>query len=118
MITGMTGRRVARAVSAALLAFGLAGSVTLAGCSGQGATANCDGTQSCTVTFERRSDHAKIDILGLTISLESVNENSVTLNVGGKQITVDKGTSTTIGNLTVTVDKVTETEVTIKATRT
>ncbi|MBB5871358.1 hypothetical protein F4553_004737 [Allocatelliglobosispora scoriae] len=113
----MIGHRLARTFSALMLALGLAGSVVLAGCSGEGATATCDGTTSCTVTFERKADPTTINILGLTISLQSATENSITLKVGDQEITLDKGASTSIAGLTVSVDEITDTQVIVKATR-
>ena len=100
-----------------LLALGLAGSVTIAGCSGDGANASCDGTTSCTITFERRADPATIDILGIKISLQSATENSIKLKVGDEEVTLDQGASTTVAGLTVAVDEITDDQVIIKATR-
>lgn len=100
-----------------LLTLGIAGTATLTGCSGQGATATCDGTTSCTITFERKPEPTKIDILGVSISLERATDTSVTLKVGDQEVTLDKGASKTVGGLTVAVQEVTDSQVIVKVSR-
>jgi len=119
MIPDMTvlTRRSSRIAAAALLALGVAGSAALAGCSGEGATASCSSTSECTVTFDRKADTAKVNILGIDISLVSADDTSVTLSVGSQQVTVQKDASASVGNLTVNVTSITADEIVVKVTR-
>jgi hypothetical protein len=110
-------RRSSRIAAAALLVLGLAGSATLAGCSGEGATTSCASTTECTVTFDRKADTAKVNILGVEISLVSADDSSVTLKVGGQQVTVQRDASASIGGLTVNVTSITADEIVLKITR-
>ena len=110
-------RRSSRIAAAALLTLGLAGSATLAGCSGEGATTSCSSTTECTVTFDRKADTAKVNILGIDVSLVSADDTSVTLSVGGQQVTVQRDASATIGGLTLNVTSITADEIVVKVTR-
>lgn len=116
MIAKVKPRGISRVVAAAVLAFGL-GLGTLTACSGEGATATCNGTSSCTVTFDRKANTAKIEILGQTVQLVSATDSAVTLAVNGKNVTVDKGDGVTIGSLKVAVDQITPDQIVVKATR-
>lgn len=103
-------------MATAVLAIGL-GLGTLTACSGEGASATCDGTSSCTITFDRKADAAKIEILGQTMQLVSATDSSVTLSVNDKDVTVNKGQGVSVGNLSVSVDEITADEIVVKATR-
>jgi hypothetical protein len=103
-------------VATAVLALGL-GLGTLTACSSQGAKASCEGTTSCTVTFDRSADHAQIKILGVTVQLENVGDQAVTLSVGGRKVTVSKGQGVNAGNIHITLDQVTADQIVVKATR-
>lgn len=116
MIAKVKARGISRVAATAVLMLGL-GLSTLTACSGDGAKASCEGTTSCTVTFDRSVDHAKIDILGVTVQLDSADDSGVTLSVGDRQVTVSKGNGVTVGNISVTLDQVTDDQVIIKATR-
>jgi hypothetical protein len=117
MITGVIGHRLARVFSAALLGVSLAGSAALAGCSGEGASATCDGTTSCTITFERKASPTSINVLGVKVSLESATADTITLKVGDKDVTLNKSDSTTVAGLTFAVDNITDTQVVVKVSR-
>lgn len=103
-------------MATAVLAIGL-GLGTLTACSGEGATAKCDGTTSCTVTFDRKADTAQISVLGQTVKLVSATDSSVTLSVNDKNVTVNKGDGVTVGSITVAVDQITADQIVVKATR-
>ena len=116
MIAKVKPRGISRVVATAVLALGL-GLGTLTACSGEGASATCDGTSSCTITFDRSADTAKIEILGQTVQLVSATDSSVTLSVNDQDVTVNKGDGVTVGNLTVAVEQITADEVVVKASR-
>jgi hypothetical protein len=117
MISDMAAHRVSRVFTAVLLCFGLAGAATLVGCSSEGASTSCDSTSSCTVTFDRKSDTAKVTILGVTVQLVSADDESVTLSVGGTEVTVKNNATTSVGELTIGLDRITADQVTVKITR-
>lgn len=110
-------RRGSRWTAAALLTLGLAGPATLAGCSAENASANCPSTSECTITFDRSADNAKINVLGVEISVVSADDDSVTLKVGGQQVTVQRDASASIGGLTVNLTSITDSEIVVKVTR-
>ncbi|MEV0267685.1 hypothetical protein AB0H43_02825 [Hamadaea sp. NPDC050747] len=110
-------RRGSRWTAAALLTLGLAGPATLAGCSAENASANCPSTSECTVTFQRNADKAQVSVLGVQISVVSADDSSVTLSVGGKEVTVQRDASATIAGLTVNVTSISDSEIVVKVTR-
>ena len=116
MIAKVKTRGISRVAATAVLALGL-GLSTLTACSSDGAKASCEGTTSCTVTFDRSADNAKINILGVTVQLDSVDDQAVTLSVGDRKVTVSKGQGVNAGNIHITVDQVTSDQIVIKATR-
>jgi hypothetical protein len=116
MIANVGRSRISRVAAGAVLALGL-GLGSLAACSGQGATANCTSSTSCTVTFDRHSDAPKIELLGVTVQLVSADDSSVTLSVGGKQVTVQKDSNVSVGGLTIAVDEITSRQIMLKVTR-
>ncbi|WP_051366270.1 hypothetical protein [Hamadaea tsunoensis] len=113
----MAAQRLARGVAAVVLGLSLAGG-TLAACSGEGASANCDkADKSCTVTFDRKADTSQIKILGVTVKLVSVDNESVSLSVGDRNVTIDKGSTKTIGDFSVSLDQVTADQIVVKVAR-
>jgi len=110
-------RRGSRWTATALLALSLGGTATLAGCSAENASANCSSTSECTITFQRNADQAKISVLGVEISVVSADDSSVTLKVGGQQVTVQRDASATVGGLTVNLTSITDSEIVVKVTR-
>jgi len=62
----------------------------LAGCSdGEGTDVNCN-LQECTVTFQRGVD-ASASVFGVEAKLISVQDDMVTLDIGGNTVTVPVG---------------------------
>jgi hypothetical protein len=116
MIAKVKSRGISRVAATAFLALAL-GLGTLTACSGAGAKATCEGTSSCTVTFDRTAEHAKISVLGVTVQLDSVNDQAVTLSVGDRKVTVSKGDGVNVGKIHVTLEEITSDEIVIKATR-
>ncbi|MFC9974064.1 hypothetical protein ACFVH6_24505 [Spirillospora sp. NPDC127200] len=83
MIT--TGRRglarTARALPLLLLPLGAA-----AACGGENTTTDCS-VNACTITFDRGVD-ASANILGAKVELVDVQGDTVTLKIGGQQVSV------------------------------
>lgn len=117
MISKVKSRGFFRVAAIVLLALGL-GLGTLTACSGRGASAKCDDSKSCTITFDRRKNHAQIDVLGVSVRLISSSDTSATLAIGEQQVTVNKGQTVMVGDLAVTVEQITPTQVIVKITRT
>ena len=109
--------RGSRVAAVALLAVLGTGAATLAGCSGEGATTSCSSTSECTVTFDRKADTAKVNILGVEVSVVSATDSAVTLNVAGQEVTVNANASTSIGGLTINVNQITDDDIVVKVTR-
>jgi hypothetical protein len=106
--------RLARFGAAALL-----GLTLLAGCtqSANGSEVSCGLDQQCTVTFDRTVD-AKAEVLGIEAKLVSAQDDRVTLEVGGEQLTLTVGeTGTDVAGLNVTLESITETQVKLKITK-
>lgn len=88
------------------------------GCSGEGSDVSCD-LETCTVTFDRGVD-AEASVLGVTVTLVSVENDTVTLDVNGSQISMPAGDtdqSTEAGGLNVSVDEVTSDQVVLTITQ-
>jgi hypothetical protein len=116
MISNVGVRRIYRVAAGAALALSL-GLGTLTACSGEGATANCTSTTACTITFDRRTEAAKIELLGVTVQVVSADDSSVTLSVGGQQVTVQNHASVSVSGLTVAVDEITPEQIVVKVSR-
>lgn len=115
MIAYMFARRTGRLIAIVALATALTGGA-LAGCSGEGATATCS-TTTCTITFDRNVTDAKVSILGIEVQLVSADQDSVTLKVGGQQVTVQRGDGVQVGDLSVKVTSITDSQVVVEASR-
>ena len=106
--------RLARFGAAALLSLTLLAACTQ---SGEGSEVSCGLDQQCTVTFDRNVD-AKAEVLGVEAKLVSAQDDRVTLNVGGEELTLTVGeTGTDVAGLNVTLESVTETQVKLKISR-
>jgi hypothetical protein len=80
------GRALARTAGLSLLL----SAAVLTGCSrGEGADVNCN-LQECTVTFQRGVD-ASASVFGVEAELTGVQDDVVTLNIGGNTVTVPVG---------------------------
>ena len=115
MIAYMVAWRIGRLVAAVLLATGLAAG-TLAGCSGEGTTANC-GTSQCTITFERSVEKANIKILGVQVELVRATADSVTLKVGEQEVTLNKNESVNVGDFQAKVQSITDTQIVVELSK-
>ncbi|MEW2385249.1 hypothetical protein AB0873_24620 [Micromonospora sp. NPDC047707] len=93
------------------LALGVA---VLAGCSSEGASTDCSLAGSCTVTFDRGVD-ASASILGVEAKLIGAEDDQVTVEVAGEQVTLTTGQQAAqVGDFSVTLDSVTDQEIKIQ----
>jgi hypothetical protein len=53
----------------------------------------------------------------MEITVVKADDSSVTLNVGGKEVTVQRNASAAVGNLTVSLTSITDSEIVVKVTR-
>ncbi|WP_433533462.1 hypothetical protein ACQPYA_10860 [Micromonospora sp. CA-263727] len=93
------------------------GAALLAGCSSsEGASTNC-GLDACTVTFDRGVE-AQANIFGVEARLVGAQDDQVTIEVGGEQLSLTVGEQATdVGGLAVTLDSVTDSEVKVRISR-
>jgi hypothetical protein len=93
-------RRAATALAAAVL-----GLAALAGCSSEGADTDCS-LDACTVTFDRGVD-ASANILGVEAKLVNAEDDKVTLEVAGEQVSLTTGQAATeVAGMAVTLESV------------
>ncbi|MDG4801652.1 hypothetical protein [Micromonospora sp. WMMD980] len=115
----MTNRRAtfAPARRAAGLLAGLAlGVALLAGCSSNGADTDC-GLDACTVAFDR-GVNASATILGIEAKLIGAQDDQVTVEVAGEQLSLTTGQQATeVGGLQVSLDSVTDQQVVLRVAR-
>lgn len=104
-------------LTAARVAGGLAlGLVLLAGCSSEGASTDC-GLDQCTITFDRSVD-GQASVLGVDAKLVSAEDDKVTLEIAGEQVSLTTGQQgTEVGGLKVTLESVTDSDVVVKVSR-
>ncbi|GIJ77582.1 hypothetical protein [Micromonospora phaseoli] len=111
-----TARRAPARRIVGLLAGLALGAALLAGCSSEGASTNC-GLDACTVTFDRGVD-ARASIFGVEARLVDAQDDVVTIEVGGEQLSLTVGQQAAeVGGLAVTLDSVTESEVQVRIAR-
>jgi len=84
----------------------------VAACSGENASTNCT-INACTVTFNRGVD-ASASILGIKAELVEVQDQNVTLKIGGQQITVPVGEGEQAEGFDVSVQSITQDQVVVK----
>lgn len=111
---------------AAVAVLGLSGLLGVAGCgTGQSAGGRSGSTgtgvdcsvTACTVTFQR-GPTASVSILGVQAELVSVQDNQVTLRVGGQTISLPSdGTEQAADGLKLAVTSVTKVKVVVKISR-
>ncbi|TWJ22682.1 hypothetical protein JD76_02804 [Micromonospora endolithica] len=102
--------------AAGLLAGLALGVAVLAGCSSEGAETDC-GLDACTVTFDR-GVNAEANILGVKAKLIGAQDDQVTVEVAGEQLTLTTGQQAAeVGGLAVTLDSVTDQNVTLRVAR-
>ncbi|WP_280234478.1 hypothetical protein [Nocardia cyriacigeorgica] len=78
---------------------------------GDGYTSECK-VEGCLITFERGVD-AEASVLGLKIKVVKVEGNTVSLSVGGQEVTVPVGESGSLDGNTISVREVTDDKVVI-----
>ena len=88
-----------RRTTVSLLAALALGGALLAGCSSEGASTNC-GLDQCTVTFDR-GVQGNASILGVEAKFVQADDNTVTLEVAGEQISLSTGGQAVDGPLSV-----------------
>ncbi len=99
---------------AALFASAALGLTVLTGCSSD--NVDC-GLDACTVTIDR-TVNASASVLGVEAKLVSADDNTVTLEVAGEQITLTKGQQAVdVGGLQVSLDSITADNVQFEVAR-
>ena len=108
MLISLPRRRIAAALASATLGLAL-----LTGC---GDDVSC-GLDQCTVTIQRETN-ASVEVLGVEAKFLSADENTVTLDVAGEQISLTKGQQAVdVGGLMVTLTGVTPEAVQVEVSR-
>ncbi|WP_433731645.1 hypothetical protein ACQP0C_06905 [Nocardia sp. CA-129566] len=100
----------------ALSAFALLTPLAAVACSasGPGYKSACE-VSGCTVTFTR-GVNAKANVLGIDAELVAVNGNTVTLKVGGQEVSIPAGQTRSADGLGATVQEITNDEVVVRLT--
>lgn len=102
--------------AAGLLAGLALGAALLAGCSSNGADTDC-GLDACTITFDRGVD-ASATVLGVEAKLIGAQDDQVTVEVAGEQLSLTTGQQATeVGGFQVSLDSVTDQNVTLRVAR-
>lgn len=92
------------------------GTAVLAGCDSQGANTDC-GLDQCTVTFDR-GVQGEVSILGVDAKLVEAQDDRVTLEVAGEQLSLTVGQSAAdVGGMAVTLERVTADQAVVKISR-
>jgi hypothetical protein len=112
-VTSRPRTTTALATALATAALGLA---LLAGCSSDGAQTDCS-LNACTVTFDRGAD-AGVNILGVEAKLIGTEDDRVTLEVAGEQVTLTTSQpSTEVGGLQVSLESANEDQIVVQISR-
>ncbi|MFG1675880.1 hypothetical protein [Micromonospora sp. NPDC049282] len=117
----MTNRRATFAPTPARRAAGLLaglalGAALLAGCSSNGADTDC-GLDACTIAFDRGVD-ASATVLGIEAKLIGAQDDQVTVEVAGEQLSLTTGQQATeVGGFQVSLDSVTDQQVVLRVAR-
>ncbi len=100
--------------AAALLVSAALGVALLTGCGSDGVDCNVD---QCTVTIQRETD-ASVEVLGVEAKFVSADDDSVTLQVAGQDVTLMKGRQAVeVGGLELSLSSVTPSEVQVQVSR-
>lgn len=93
------------------------GVAVLTGCSSENASTDC-GINACTVTFDRGVE-ARASVFGIEAKLVGTEDDRVTIEVAGEQLTLTTGQEmgTEIGGLTVSLESVDDSQVAIRIER-
>jgi hypothetical protein len=90
------------------------GAALLTGCSSDGV--NC-GVDQCTVTIQRETN-ASVEVLGVEAEFVSADDNTVTLQVAGQQVTLTKGQQAVeVGGLQLSLESVTQSAIQVQVSR-
>ncbi|MEU8238748.1 hypothetical protein AB0C07_10915 [Actinoplanes missouriensis] len=109
MLISLPRRRLAAAVASAAL-----GLTLLTGCSNDNVDCSLD---ECTVTIDRETN-ASVSVLGVEAKFVSADDNTVTLDVAGEQVSLTKGQQAVdVGGLQVSLDSVTQDQVQVQISR-
>ncbi|WP_089155864.1 hypothetical protein [Micromonospora sp. NBS 11-29] len=117
----MTNRRAALTPTPARRAAGMLaglalGAALLAGCSSNGADTDC-GLDACTISFDRGVE-ASATILGVEAKLVGAQDDQVTVEVAGEQLSLTVGQQASeVGGFQVSLDSVTDQQVVIRVAR-
>jgi hypothetical protein len=117
----VTNRRVSPSLTptrrvAGLLAGLALGAALLSGCSSENASTDC-ALDACTVTFDRGVE-ASASFLGVEAKLVSAQDDQVTVEVAGEQLSLTVGQQAAqAGDFSVTLDSVTDQQVVIRVAR-
>lgn len=99
---------------AAVLTSAALGLAVLSGCSSDNVSCSLD---ECTVTLDR-SVNASASVLGVEAKFVSADQNTVTLEVAGEQISLTKGQQAVdVGGLQVSLDSITSDAVAFQVSR-
>lgn len=110
---GSTLRKAGRTALVVLaLAVAGVGASSLSGCSGKGADVSCS-INNCTVTLDRGAD-AEASVLGIKVKLIGVENDQVTVDVGGNRLVLPVDGSGQAGGATVVVQKITADQVVLQ----
>ncbi|KUL27165.1 hypothetical protein ADL15_36315 [Actinoplanes awajinensis subsp. mycoplanecinus] len=98
---------------AAVLVSAALGAALLTGCSDD---LSC-GVDQCTVTIQRETN-ASVSVLGVEAAFISADDNTVTLSVGGEQVTLTKGQQAVdVAGLQVSLSNVTQSAIQVQVAR-
>jgi hypothetical protein len=90
------------------------GAALLTGCGSDGV--NC-GVDQCTVTIQRETN-ASVEVLGVEARFVSADDDTVTLQVAGQQVTLTKGQQAVeVGGLQLSLDSVTQSAIQVQVSR-
>jgi hypothetical protein len=104
-----TRRRVAALLAAAALATGM-----LAGC-GDGTETDCS-LRQCTITFDR-DEQGKANVLGISVDLVSVTDDTATVAVAGRETTIPVDGVREVAGFEVSVQRITADAVVVVVSR-
>ncbi|WIM94780.1 hypothetical protein ACTOB_006832 [Actinoplanes oblitus] len=108
MLISSRRRRVAAVLVSAAL-----GAALLTGC---GDDVSC-GVDQCTVTIQRETD-ASVEVLGVRAEFVSADDDTVTLQVAGQQVTLTKGQQAVeVGGLQLSLSSVTKSAVQVQVAK-
>lgn len=101
-----------RRVAAVLVSAAL-GAALLTGC---GDDVSC-GVDQCTVTIQRETN-ASVDVFGVEAEFVSADDDTVTLEVAGQQVTLTKGQQAVdVGGLQLSLSSVTQSAIQVQVSR-